>query len=105
MRRNRASEINTYMLHAVGGSKTALEANKRDKAPEDIHLKSWKGETENNKNAPEETRGDYQTARVAYANCPCAVFGFLGATADGAGADATALAGLTRIGPDPWLWP
>jgi hypothetical protein len=53
-----------------------------------------------------EIRGDYQTARVAYANCPCAVFGFLGATAEEAGgADATALAGFASIGPDPWLWP
>jgi len=41
MRRKRASEINTYMLHTalLEGSKTALEANKRDKAPTDIHLK------------------------------------------------------------------
>lgn len=30
-------------------------------------------------------QGDYQTARVAYANCPWAVFGFLGATAEEAG--------------------
>ena len=27
----------------------------------------------------------YKTSRVAYANCPCAVFDFLGATADEAG--------------------
>jgi hypothetical protein len=48
-------------------------------------------------------RADHQTARVAYANWPRPVFGFLGATADEVGAaDATALAGFPSI-DDPWL--
>jgi hypothetical protein len=43
-------------------------------------------------------------SRVAYANWPRAVFGFLGATADEVrAADVTALAGFPRIEVDPWL--
>jgi hypothetical protein len=47
-------------------------------------------------------QGDYQIARVANANCPCAVFGFWGATAKDVGAaDTTAFAGFTCVVTDP----
>lgn len=46
---------------------------------------------------------DYQTARVAYANWPCELFGFWGATADKVGAvEATAFVGFTREETDGW---
>jgi hypothetical protein len=52
---------------------------------------------------------DLCACRCKYARICCAgsaVFGLLGATADKVGGtDATASAGFTRIGPDPWLWP
>jgi hypothetical protein len=42
--------------------------------------------------------GDYQTARIVYANCQCAVFGFLGRTAKEAeGTNTRALKGFTSI--------
>jgi len=47
----------------------------------------------------------YQTVRVAYANWPRPVFGFLGATADdGVAAEATAFTDFPSIVLDPWLW-
>jgi hypothetical protein len=61
-----------------------------------------KRETEKGNRVPEEIQGDYQIARVAYANWPRVNFGFLGATADEVRvADATALA---RVEFDPWPW-
>jgi hypothetical protein len=57
------------------------------------------------KKIEQQMRQGYQTARIAYANWPRAVFGFLEATADEVrAADATALAGFPRIEVDPWLW-
>jgi len=54
-------------------------------------------------------QGDYQTARVAYANWLCALFGFWEVTADKVGAvEATAfkfvLVGFTSEETDPWLF-
>jgi hypothetical protein len=112
MRRKRASEINTYMLHnesPVLSARPCGAANKqnRDKAPQRYPFKVRKRETEKGKKkyrAPDENQVGYQTARVAYANWLRADFGFLGATADEVGtAEATALAGFTRIEVDPWL--
>ena len=49
------------------------------------------------------TMRDCQTACVAYANCPCALFGFWEATADKVGAiEATAFIGFTRDETDGW---
>ena len=61
------------------------------------------GREVDDKSAPEQySGGDYQTARVAYANWPCAVFGFWGATTDESGVvEATAFTGFTRTGADP----
>jgi hypothetical protein len=58
-----------------------------------------------NNRAANKSQVAYQTAHVVYANWPCTIFDFLGATADEVGmADVTALAGFTRIKVDLSLW-
>lgn len=70
----------------------------RDKSTTKIQLRGLKMKV-----APGDTTpADYQIARVANANCPCAVFGFWGATAKQVGpAGATAFAGFTWVDTDP----
>ena len=74
----------------------------RDESTAKDPVKKRKGDCKDDKVNQRTTPADYQTARVAYANCPCAVFGFWGATAKELGAaDAIAFTGFASVVADP----